>query len=567
MAISRERRAIVAVVGVALLSSIFGFANAFAHDDRALIPHDARLQDLTQVGAILSNPYWPPPYLPDQYRPVTSLLLTLQYIVGSGDTWPFRLMSYVLYAGVCVAFLRMALLLMPAGAAIAGALLFAAHPVHVEATALAVGQAELVVAVAILTATTLYARMRLNGRPPAGHQWILIALLYVLAMFSKEHGFLLPGFLLLTELLLVRGEKRRTRRDLLWLGYASLTLIAFGGLAARAVVLGDLAVQPNIAEALVNKTLAGRAVTMFQIFPHWLRLLVWPSHLRIDYSPREFVGSASIGAPEVFGFVLFAVVVIAAVRLRHRIPVATFGLAWTAVALFPVSNVFIPTGVMIAERTLFLASAGVVLTLTTLTASLLERAARTRHALQAAVAVLVGLGVIRSAVRQRDWRDNDALTLSAIRDSPRSWRAQANYGEYLFDRGRAAEGRLAFERAIALAPRPWSTRNAYARRLREIRDDSAALEQLRRSLSEFPTQVEAVPDLVAAMLAVGRYSEARDIAHRAVVMSGAPPVMARLRELADSAMTVAAPAGSIRVFVPTSSNGPMARPAFVGSPP
>ena len=46
------------------------------------------------------------------------------------------------------------------------------------------------------------------------------------------------------------------------------------------------------------------------------------------------------------------------------------GIAWTAVALLPVSNLILPTGILLAERTLYLASVGAMLAV----AGLSERA-------------------------------------------------------------------------------------------------------------------------------------------------------------------------------------------------
>src|SRR5439155_16313964 len=45
---------------------------------------------------------------------------------------------------------------------------------------------------------------------------------------------------------------------------------------------------------------------------------------------------------------------------RHR-RIEAFGLAWIGIALTPVANVFFRTGVLVAERTLYLPSAGLAL--------------------------------------------------------------------------------------------------------------------------------------------------------------------------------------------------------------
>ena len=47
--------------------------------------------------------------------------------------------------------------------------------------------------------------------------------------------------------------------------------------------------------------------------------------------------------------------------VRKRSPVATFGIAWIAIAMVIPSNLLVATGFVLAERTLLLASVGVAL--------------------------------------------------------------------------------------------------------------------------------------------------------------------------------------------------------------
>ena len=39
----------------------------------------------------------------------------------------------------------------------------------------------------------------------------------------------------------------------------------------------------------------------------------------------------------------------------------SLGIVWVAIAVLPVSNLILPTGILLAERTLYLASVGAVL--------------------------------------------------------------------------------------------------------------------------------------------------------------------------------------------------------------
>jgi tetratricopeptide (TPR) repeat protein len=175
------------------------------------------------------------------------------------------------------------------------------------------------------------------------------------------------------------------------------------------------------------------------------------------------------------------------------------------------------------------------------------RSAPAARAMIGACTLLVSLGLVRSAMRQRVWRDETALTLAAVQDSPKSWRAQWNYGELLFERGDTTGGFAAYREAIALAPRAAFARNALARRLRDIGDDRRALEQLSLSLREIPGQVEATSELVTTLIALGRYAEAKSLADRVIAFENSPPLMVALSRLADSARTAGAPPGAIRI--------------------
>lgn len=541
----------LAIVVVALAACVFGILNGFAQDDVHIVLGDERLHDVGSWPGLFAAPYWPPPSIPDQYRPITSLWLGIQYLLGAGSPIIFRLVSYALYAGCSVALYRFARQLIPRAVALGVALVFAAHPVHVETTALAVAQSEIVVALLTITAASVYLSARQNSDGSAGAgTWATIAVMFAIAALTKEQGMLLPGFLLLCELLVPGRPRDRVRQ--LWRGFAVLVVVAALIVAARFAVLGQHAAQPSVAEALQGRTFLGRVVTMLRIYPDWMRLLAWPSHLRLDYSPQEFVGARVFRLREMVGLLLLVSSIAVAWLARRRAPVLTFGIAWTGLALLPVSNVFVPTGILIAERTLFLPSVGFVIAMGAAVAMLMKelpvfRSATVTRGMIAVCTLLVSLGLVRSALRQRVWRDDTALTQAAVQDSPRSWRAQWNYGELLFERGDTTGGFAAYREAIALAPRAAFARNALARRLRDLGDDRRALEQLNLSLREIPGQVEATSELVTTLIALGRYDEAKGLADRIIAFENSPPLMVALSRLADSARTAGAPPGAIRI--------------------
>ena len=539
-----------AVAGVALLASWAGIFNQFAFDDVHLIQGNTRLHALANWWEIVASPFWPPPFSQDLYRPVTSLLLALQYGIGGGDPIVFRLVSYGLYAATAVAVLVLARLWLTPGTSLAVALLFAVHPVHVEAVALGAGQSELMVALLAVLMALRYVRARRLG-VLTGRDTAVLAGLYLVAALAKEQGLLVPGLLLLIEAVPPSGVA-----SLPWRRWAPpyLAFAAAGAvvLLARTAVLGGEVTGTFPAEALVGLGVAGRALTMLPVVIEWGRLLTWPLHLQADYSPQEIVSATGFGVGQAIGMLLLAGAAVAAWWGRRRVPALAFGLGWCAVALLPVSNLLLPTGIVLAERTLFLPSVGFLLAAGGASAWIVAaRAGTSAGALRWMIGLLVIAGGVRSAERHRIWRNEAFFSVRTVQDAPLSYRAQRAYGEVLFGLGQDSLALAAYRRALDLAPtgHGWRVRNDLARRFRVMQMAGAEAAQLAASLAERPDQEDTRGYLVAALLVLGRYKEAMAQADSALARGGNPAAFQRIRVLADSADRARAPAGSVRVGV------------------
>lgn len=538
-----------------------GIGNAFAYDDVKLIQENVRLHSTATWAEIFRSPFWPPPYQPDLYRPLTAWLLSLQHLFGAGEPTVFRVVSYVLYAVVSLGVLRLASRIMPTNVAWGIALLFAAHPVHVEAVALAVGQAELVVALLTVSAVCLYVDRRRDGFLSVT-DWTILVAMYLAASLFKEQGLLLPAVIIAAELLLVGSATEasaRVRR--LAPGVVAMSAVGVAVLAVRRAVLGDVA-GSFVAEALAGASFSTRFLTMLRLVPAWLRLMTWPAHLQADYSPREIVASHSLGVIEIVGLVLLAGAIALAWRVRRSNPAAAFGVAFMGIMLFPVSNLVVPTGIVLAERVLFLPSIGFVIAVGAgvsdprVAAAWQSISARIPalaepRLMPAAMIALVSLGAIKSAMRQRVWRNDAIFAVRTVQDAPLSFRAQQSYGDVAFAVNQPRLGVQAYERALVLAPpdEQWRVRKHFARGLALAGDRAAAAAQLRASLAQRPDQDDTRGLLVAAELALGHYDAAKREADEAIAHGGREEVFGGLRRLADSASRSGAPPGSVNVGI------------------
>jgi hypothetical protein len=297
-------------------------------------------------------------------------------------------------------------------------------------------------------------------------------------------------------------------------------------------------------------------LTLLRVVPEWLRLLAWPFHLRADYSPQEFTAATAFGPTEALGAIILACTFMAVIACRRRAPLVSFGLCWTASSLFPVSNTIVPTGILIAERTLFLPSVGFAIAIAGAAAAATPFVVRRPQWLswsQVACATFVTLGIARSAERHRVWRNEGFLTVRTVQDAPLSFKAQRDYGNTLFHIDQPSLGIEAYQRAIALAPRDekWEVRDELARHFRETGQPAAEVSELLASLAEKPGQDATRGHLVAAYLRLGKYEQAGLEADTAIRRGGSEHVYHALQALADSARRAGAPPGSINVDVAT----------------
>jgi hypothetical protein len=547
------------VVFLALAASISGLGNRFAQDDFALILRNPPVHNLWSSWQFFGKPYWPAPFVPDLYRPLALLSFAVQWAAGGGSPLVFRLFSYLLYAVVCTQVLRLARIRLDFPPAFAAAALFAVHPVHVEAVAMAVNQGELWVALLGCLMVITYIKARRPGEPVTGRTELFLGGLFLIACFFKENALVLPGLLVAAELLLVRTEDPwRARLPQVRRLFLLLVLVAVSFYGIRTLVLrGDL-VGSFTAEGLAYLTMGQRALTMLSVVPHWFRLLLWPAHLQGDYSPSEIVGQTAWGPAQTTGLLLLLLAGLTAVWAWRRAPVIAFGLVWCAVALFPVHNVLVPTGIVLAERTLFLPSVGIVLAIGGAGGLLLRRASAIPQAgMVGLLGSLLILGVFRSTTRHPVWADQFTFWYhTANRDAPLSYRAhQAMAGIYW---GVQLEGRAEREYRLAMALRPpWLMQVPvdYADRLRMKGFCHPAIPLYREALDEHPNYLNWRASLIACLLHVGQYKEARDLARIGVSYGLQVESWARIRQTADSALRAGAPPGSVKISLPGDSVG------------
>ncbi len=448
--------AALAVAALALAASANSVVNGFVFDDKYIVVQSGR-HSLVAWWRDFADTYWPDHFGGDGYRPLTVIAFRIEWVLGGGTPSLFHAVNIALHTAGSVAILWMASAMLPFAAAFVAAALYAVHPVHVEAIANVVGQAELWVGLLAVLAVGLY----VHGRSVAvvsWRRWIAIGAIYLAACLFKENAIVLPLLFGLAELTVV-ADRTPIRERLARLRMPAIAIVSLGiaFYLVRGFVVpdGGAGFQPYLPFQVVSFSPTDRVLTAVGVAPEWLRLLLWPARLTTEYAPQhvEIMQGPSIAQLPGLLVLLGTVGLCAATWKRNA--VAAFGIAWLVVSLLPVSNFIVPVGFIVAERTLLLPSVGAMIAIACVVPPLyaqLERRPRLRYAAAAGFAVLLALGVSRSVVRNRVWHDEERLLRQGVVDSPNSYRSHFQLGTNHFEHNRKREGEQHYRRALELFP-------------------------------------------------------------------------------------------------------------------
>jgi hypothetical protein len=278
---------------------------------------------------------------------------------------------------------------------------------------------------------------------------------------------------------------------------------------------------------------------MLRVFMEWVRLFVWPANLSADYSSRRIEAATSFDATLLPGLIVVFGVVAIAWTVRRSKPAVTFGLMWAGVTLLMPSNLVVVTGNVLAERTLFLATVGLAVCAGVAVVQLWTLAAERGRAQKLATAALVGAlvvgGIARSSTRNVAWHDNETLFRQTVVDVPTSYRAHWMLAEYLTDAGQTKEGLEEMLLAVVLGRHNDPGLLSFAAdRFRMANQCPRAMGMYRRALDIDPTLPELRFNASVCLLQLGKFDEAKSLAHQGLESRSSDAHLQRVLVVADS---------------------------------
>jgi hypothetical protein len=490
-----------ALVAALLYAAALG--NGFAYDDVFIVERNARLHSLTALPEALGTPYWPE--YGRLYRPLTTLSFALEWAAGGGAPWLFHFVNLVWHAAVSALVARLALRWMPAVGALGAGLLFAVHPVHVEAVANVVGRSELACAAALLGIALLATR----EAPSTPGRRLAVVALAAAALGSKETGVVAPLVAWAAHAAARRAPAtgahgRHDQRDGLRLaGAAALGVLPL--LAARLAILGTLGgdlAHPAFLAGTPGQDLALALATL----PRAAGLLLAPQLPRPDYSPTLDELQHPNPALVVLGAALALGALAVLVRHARAPSPVTFALVFGVVTFAPVSNVALRTGIVLAERTLYSPSVGVALLLG---AGLAAAWAARRRTIVVLAACLLATSAAVAAGSVSMWRSTEAVVAAMRRRDPSGYRGHYQHALLRAERGDTVGAETAYGRAIALFGRDAELLYAAGSLAHRRHDPARAADFLSRAVAADPAHRRARTLLVRMELGRGNADRAR----------------------------------------------------------
>ncbi|MGD8238135.1 MAG: hypothetical protein PVH68_06250 [Armatimonadota bacterium] len=429
---------IVVVAGAIFVNAL---RSQFIWDDYPVIVHNDHIQDLRRALRFFGLSYWQTLYEEDRglrgraYRPVIELSFAVEYAIWRLNPvgWHITSVSWHTINCVLLYFFVLGILKDRLGATLC-ALLFATHPIHIEAVVWAKARSELLAFMLMLASAFLYLRSldaetRVRWRIAA---YLCGILAFALALLSKASAVVLPALLALYVLCFL--PRQRWRAPL-------LALIPFVGAVAAFVALDSLV--PAMALTVRYEPYSSEhLLIVLGTVGRYLKLLLLPVGLCLH--PRYPTAGSLLEPDPLLGLAFSVVLLAGTVIAFFRSRVAFFALVWLLIGLAPISNLkFLPR--LVGEGRAYLASVGFCLLVALLIGGIrhLPRM-RWRRPSRRTLAMALGACVVLSYAgltvrRNMDWRDNYTLWTDTIEKNPTCVDGHRHLAKYYIEAGRRTE--------------------------------------------------------------------------------------------------------------------------------
>ncbi len=460
--------AALAVVAVTVLIYSNSLTGPFIFDDETNITNNPSIHHLWPLW----NTFFSPPETSTAGRPVVNFTFALNYALSGENVWSYHALNVLIQALAALTLfgiVRRTLLSEPlrdryapvsTGLALAGALIWLAHPLQTQAVTYISQRCESLMGLFLFL--TLYCAIR-GWQADSSRGWHRVAIVAcLLGVGSKESIIAAPFLVFAYDLVFVNrqaGNALRRSKEL----YAGLVLclISLGLLVAAGGTLSGTARSPF--------TPLEYAQSQPQVIFHYLRLAFWPDSLTLDYGWK----AASFGSALPYTLGLFVLAAVSGWALLKRRPVG-FAALWFFATLAPTSSI-LPLRDLAFEYRMYLPLAGLAVmaavagyeairwilkrhraTDETEIKGLIPSETGIKGLIPAGIGTLIAvvalLGLL-TFLRNADYQSGYSIWNDTVQKQPNNSRAHTNLGYALLQSGAPQEAIPHFQKALKHNPK------------------------------------------------------------------------------------------------------------------
>jgi tetratricopeptide (TPR) repeat protein len=488
------------LIGLCILISVFvailyfnSLGNQFTNWDDGMIYENTSIRNLNWDG--IKNIFTLKQG--NTYQPIRMLSYAIDYRIWKLNPLGYHITNILFYILTCImVFFTLRLLSAElrkeaspdshGRVAIFGTLLFAAHPVHVEAVTWLAARKEVLQGLFFFLGFYLYLKASRETERRAFYFYVsLVVLSILLATLSKPSAVIFPGVIAVYE---IAKRKRGVMNFFIhhWVFLISLLIIS----AIFTFILMKVMFEAGGIKHYKGDSFASNLLVCVYVFLQNIRLLLFTINYSAAYS--FFVNMPMFCLKNVILFVItFLLFGISVLSLR-RTKIIFFSFFFFFIAVLPYLNI-IPISTLKADRYIFIASFSYAFLL----GIVFDRFYEYHHkkfsqgffkllSIMVFLCLLVGYSFM--TIRQNTlWENSYTLWADAVEKHPESSVANALMGVVYMDLGMDQDAVKYLEKAVQLLPRDYLSRNnlgiVYGRQ-----------GEPEKALREFMTAIQLKPD-------------------------------------------------------------------------
>jgi len=461
---------------------------SFHFDDAGDIVDNPAIRNISAFGQLWSH-------APERFLAMVSF--AMNYTIHEFDVVGYHIVNIIIHIVTVIAIGAFSWLLLASPKirhpnknqiALIVALLFVAHPLHVQAVTYIVQRMASMATMFYMLSLVFYAYSRQIARSITRRR-LLIALSIlssICAMFTKQISFTLPIAVLLYEVCFLQPNLRSIfhKRGLIILIPSLILILIIPALSGFNLGLLFRTIEPQQGHEV---TLNGfnYLLTQFRVIVTYIRLLILPINQNLDY---DYPIYESITNPNVMlSFFLLTTMLVLALQHWNRHRIAAFGVLWFFLTLSVESSI-IPIPNVIFEHRMYLPSFGLLLAGTYLLFNL--RSTRIRKYVPAILASAIVVLLIATIQRNKVWENDWTLWNDVVQKSPNKARPWNNRGKYSLDQQNYKAAIADFNKSIRINPRYFHPKYNRGVALQKLGYLDKALHEFNGLIEDFPKSYE-----------------------------------------------------------------------------